>query len=329
MAALIFSGCTRKYSAPRGSSPISTEGFKGHTTIEKKMEWLDILMFQVKKSGRETELPGILKDIAVKAETTPFASYVNFLIADMYWNKKEKELAIFYMHKIPEKHYAILYNEQEIGYIIALRSISMDNKPQLKEKKCLFLLEHYKDMVDEDTILFELIGIYKEQFEIEKAISCMEKILVLSRVNRSLDKRIDLSRFREEVHFFYSDKKWLHKDLRTLMYNIKKAIQTKNSRILKSYMTDINFEILEPQRFNRRSISLRALAIHTKWHSNIIFAADLEDFSNENEAYWKTRNWNLPNMREWFFYFKRIHYPYDETIDGAWEWKAIYFGSIH
>ena len=90
---------------------------------------------------------------------------------------------------------------------------------------------------------------------------------------------------------------------------------------------DRGFRIKCFQRNSGINWTLNELQIQKRWTNRIIFADKSEEFSNDSEVYLKTTNWNFPNMRTWYLYFKRIDYPYDNNINRGWEWSGVYFGN--
>jgi len=55
------------------------------------------------------------------------------------------------------------------------------------------------------------------------------------------------------------------------------------------------------------------------------FSDKVDELSNEGEAYLRSTGWNY-RIPTWYFYFRRVEYPADPDVNGAWEWAGVYFG---
>jgi len=243
------------------------------------------------------------------------------------WNNDKKDESLYYMLEINEDAYSVKYNYQDIGYLIGLKIIKLDEHYDLKEKFYLFLLEKYKESVDIPVILFELSENYKKQFDIKNAVKVIEKLLKIAKPSELADNRIDLKALRDDVVFYYSSKKWIDKDIESHVKKIKYAIRKRNRQLLTTYVSKTNFRVGYFKEKAEKSKSYYDLAIHRWWNNSIYFESEVESFSTDSEIYLRSTYWTLPQMKEWYFYFKKVDYPYDSDIDGGWEWAGIYFGN--
>ena len=259
-------------------------------------------------------------------KTQKYSAYINFIISDLYYtNTNSKDLALYYMAKVDPVVYQESYNDQKIGYTIALRIINGEANFFLKERMYLLLLNDFDSLIDTTYTLNELSKLYKSNLEIKKAIKVMEKIVELTNINKNSEENINLSEIKRDIDF-YSKKSWINRDLGKLIENIKSAVIEQNSYKLYQFASKNNFQVVLSQNFKDHKWTYSDIGIQYRFSNRIIFSNKLEDFSNDKEAFLKTENWNFPLMTTWYFYFKKVHYPYDDKINGGWEWKGIYFG---
>ncbi|MCG8572276.1 MAG: hypothetical protein MJB14_19255 [Spirochaetes bacterium] len=297
--------------------------------LEEKIEWADEVYLLFMEADKKEELVQYFTEMAIHFKDDIFSSYLYFVVSDIYWGMEKKEISLYYITQVKEEIFPVKYDYQEIGFLISLRKIKFDHYQQLKLDNCHILITEYADLIDDVQVLNEMAALYKEQFDIKNAIATMEKILKITDNKKIKDHNINLAKIREEIQFYHSSKDWIYQDLQELINKIKSAIQRKNRKLLDSYVSDVDFQIKFFQTEMQFNWTYREIAVHLRWNNNIVFSRNLEEYSNENEAFLETKNWSLRQMRVWYFYFKRINYPYDEKIDGGWEWKGIYFGNYY
>lgn len=292
--------------------------YNENMTLDAKISWLGNAMKL--EQPIESFLP-----LATQTKDNAFRSCIYFFISDVYWQRNEMSYAVFYMNKIREEDYHVVFSGSPLGCAIGLRIIKLKEYPELRISMYKMLLEKFSDRVDELFLLYELSQLYKEQFDIQSAVQVMEQMVRISAKSRVKDDRIDMKQIQKEINFFYSKKDWIYKDLNKLINNIKYAIDIRSKKRLYSFIPD-DFAV----RFFDPTIQqwgVRELSIPSRWGRNIRFSPKFAEISTEDEVYLETTGWVFPQLTTWYFYFKRVDYPYDNTINGGWEWKGIYFGS--
>ncbi len=297
-------------------------------TTEQKINWsYDVIDF-FKQFKKNLELKILLGEYAEKEKDPLFKSYLYFLISDTYWKEEGKDVSFFYMKKIDPNHYDLTYNSQPIGYIIALRIISINVPFKDKEDMYNLLLKNYAGMIDVPYTAYELAKLYKKELEITKAINILQQIINFVNNSKNSEDSINISEIKKEIDFYYMKKNWIYDDLEELINNIKNAIITKNIYLLNSYISKKEFSCNIYNKVYNQQFNWYQLNIERFWNSNIVFSSKLEEISNEEEAFLKTTNWQFPQLKTWYFYFKRVNYPYDISINRGWEWAGIIFGDM-
>jgi hypothetical protein len=189
------------------------------------------------------------------------------------------------------------------------------------------LLTNYKDIIDIPYTLYELSQLYKKELDMSEAVKVMRDTLKNSAGNIYISEKVSIYDIQREINFFNYNKHWIYQDLETLIYNIKTAIEKRDKATLDIYRSRNDFFVELFQKESMINWSYRQLEIHNKWLSRINFSNKLEAFSNNDEAYLRTTNWAFIEVRTWYFYFKRVKYPYDTRINNGWEWAGIYLGN--
>jgi hypothetical protein len=323
---LIYSCSKNNFSSSEVSKENLLKEKQQIINTDKFLEWVDKSRKYFTK--QENQL-SFFKEV-LKTENNPTnISIINFIISDIYWTTDDtKTDSLIYMKKVKKEDFLIKYKNMPIGYTICLRIIGSNDDFVNKEKMYKILLNDFKDYIDLPYTLYEFSKFYKNNMDIKNSITCLEKIIEMSRKYKNIEENINLTEIQKEINFYYSKKLWIYKDIKELIRKIEIAVKEKNNESLLQYASKFDFNIILFQKNIKKHWSLKELAIEKRFNDNIIFADKLENISNSEEAYLKTENWDFPQMTTWYFYFKKIKYPYDNKIDGGWEWKGIYFGDL-
>ncbi len=265
--------------------------------------------------------------LQAEKEEEPYRSYLNFLISDIYWDMNEKSCALFYGAKISADAYNLQHDYTPIGLINAQRVIRSNITPYKDVEKYYEIMDTYfNDYIDIPIFKYDFAQFYKIYARMDKSVLLLEEIIRMSQTISSINDQLDLRQIRDEVYFYKLNKYWIYKDLERLIANIKDAIRIRDQEALGMYASRTGFVGKLWSKQTSYVSSFDEVGIDNKWLSNIIFEPKLEEFSNDTEAYIKSYNWTFTYLRTWYFYFKRVDYPYDYRINGGWEWKGIYFG---
>jgi hypothetical protein len=295
-------------------------------SLKALSEWCEEIRDLFISAGKSNELTRYLGIQAQLKTEKDLQAYLFFILSDIYWATGSRDVALLYMNMIPEGSYDIRYNYQPIGYYLSKRIISSNANAKTKIRMYIHLLDRYSDMIDIPYTLNELAQIYKSELDIQKTISSYQEIIRTAHLYPNINDSINLKEIKRELAFYKSRKRWIYKDLEVLINNIKYAIMKQDMKLLRRYVSDVDFFVQVSHKVHKKTWTLNQLQIYRRWNRRIVFSEKLEDYSNENEAYLKTSNWTFPNMKTWYFYFKRVEYPFDDRYDGGWEWKGIYFG---
>ena len=301
-------------------------------TTEEYISFIDEIKKIFLKENKNTLICQILGVLAENENEEIYKSINCFLLSDIYWEQGNKDISVFYMLKVNKNSYKLNYENSDIGYLIAKRVINYESNIRFKEKMYGLLFSDYLDKIDIGDTYLELSNYYKAIYEMDKAANAMSKALLYLPENDNNDEENIKENIKNELSFYKINKYWIYENLDTLIGRIKYAINEKDKKLLDQYVTPINFTIKLLQRNGLQNLSdqnwsYQELEIEKKkWSDRITFSNTLENFSNHDEAYLKTTNWDFPQISTWYLYFKRINYPFDNRINGCWEWSGIFFG---
>ena len=308
--------------------------YKSLPDTDSKIMWAEDVYSFYDEMKRPYQMRQILRQTAADiADTTDddttFRSYLYFLTANsLKSDSNAVNEATYFFQEVDPNDYNLTFDGQPIGYIICLYAIKTGD---IAAKKAAYniLLEKFKRLIDVPYTQYELALLYKNELEMDTAVSIMQKIISESPKYRNIPTNINYAALKDEISYYNMKKNWIYKDLDVLIKNIKYSIIRKDITSLKKYIPKTDFECIVAQKtLLVTNWTFQDLQITRRWHTNIVFSNELEPQSNENEAWLKTYNWGFPQLHTWYFHFRRINYPYDEKIDRGWEWQGIIFGDM-
>ena len=304
------------------------------TDTDSRIMWADDVYSFYDEMKTPDRMRQILRQTAADIidttnDDSTFRSYLYFLTANsLRSDSTATNEATYFFQKVDPNDYHLTFDGQPIGYIICLYIIKTGDIPA-KKAAYHILLENFKNLIDVPYTQYELALLYKNELEMDTAISIMQKIISESPKYRNVPTNINYALLKEEISYYNMKKNWIFKDLDVLIKSIKHSIIKKDLTSLKKYIPKTEFECIVAQKtLLAKNWTFNDLQIQRRWHTNIVFSNELEPQSNENEAWLKTYNWSFPQLHTWYFHFKRINYPYDEKIDRGWEWQGIIFGDM-
>jgi hypothetical protein len=295
-------------------------------SMEDFKKWLKDISDLFINETKSTYLPIFLGELSQLEKNEDFKNYLYFFISDLYWELGDKDVSVYYMLKVDKIYYSIDFKEGPVGYFIARRIISCNVSNEVKIKMYEVLLNNYKDKCDIAVVLYEMSNIYKKMSDIKKAINVMNLLIEYSNKNDNTNPEININSIKNEIYFYNLKKDWVYRDIKILINNVKDAIQKKDYYRLSTYASKTNFYGKIFQK-TQQTLTYNQIEIYKRWNRGIIFEENPSGFSSANEVFIKSDNWDFLNMNTWYFYFKKIDYPYDIDINGSWEWAGIFFGS--
>lgn len=267
----------------------------------------------------------------------PYNSYYLLLLSSAYIKNEKNDFAKQYLHRIIKNYPDLDINGLSTHYSALTTLAKISTNPVNRVTYYKTLIKDHKEKVETRKMfsggigeLYYYLGKAYEDSEMwNESIKAFEEFLTYddAAIPQEPEAKAIIAR---KIGFHYSNKKWIVNDLDILVKRIKYAIYKKNPTLLDRYRAH-DFFIINWKSKNSDSETSFPMKSSVLTNMNIRAYRDLDEMSNENEAYlavegnrWRSIMW--ATYPKWYFYFKRVNYPMDPNIHGGWEWAGIYLG---
>jgi len=253
----------------------------------------------------------------------PYGAYYLMALAEGARQAGSEELALDYLRRLL-KNYPDLEIRGRSLHLIAMGQIAAKtDDPREAIAMRRDMQRRFPDRIDPGRNLYALASEYRKIGMWTEMYAAWEEFLdypdtVIPGVP---DAR---TRVMAGLAFHNSDKSWTMESLDDLVNTVKYAIRTQDVRLLNRYQAE-NFFLMNWSQETSDSFTHIPMTLGSFLKSSIRYRQDLEEFSNDREAYLWTAGWTW-KIPTWYLYFRRIDYPADPEINGRWEWAGIYFG---
>ncbi len=282
---------------------------------------LQILSILQNNNKTEYIVPFLLEHIQQNPDN-PFHSYYIYLIARNYAEQGQKELACVYARR------AIASNINVEGISIQQESFTLlsqlSTRPWEQTSALLAKNQHPASTdAQQANNLYTIAQHYNDMGHWSEMYQAYLEYL-------SLETNYESYRYKQVLHWvsrYNSDRSWTFNSLDTLVANIRSALAQKDtSRLLRYRAKDSFFTMSWNQELFDENSSIRTFNITPFLRrSTVQYSSRLDSASNAKEAYLRTWGWSY-RIPTWYFYFKRVDFPADNSVHGNWEWAGIFFG---
>lgn len=266
----------------------------------------------------------------------PFNARYLYEVAENYRQAGANSFAVHYYERILKGQPDILINSESVHYLCLSYLIKLDDNPGTRLGWFQELLARFPDAVANAETYYYLGKTLENLGQWEQAVDAYGTFLHYPEASVKGDPKA-FSRAENLVNFYHADKKWISQDFDTLLARLKTAISTGNIELLETLRAKVNFvarswndrdspletsDAFDIWPFLRSNVRISM----TPWGSSMIeFDKSLATDSSETEALIRTKGWNY-RIPTWYFYFRKIDFPPDPEVNGAWEWAGVYFG---
>jgi tetratricopeptide (TPR) repeat protein len=234
-------------------------------------------------------------------------------------------MAVHYYERILKNYPDLLVSGTTVHYQCLQKLLSLAEDPDVRIDHYKELISRFSEYVDAGATYFYLAEAYEQAGEWEQAIRAYQKFLKYPETEITGFPRAHV-KVREKVEFYFSDKKWTVENLDQLVAEIKRSIQTRNTRRLLGYKAKVNFFTMSWAQADANEIISMAFDIGAFLQSSRVLTDDTLDIdSNAGEAFLRTTRWSY-RIPTWYLYFRKVEFLPDPEINGRWEWAGIYFG---
>lgn len=296
---------------------------------------LDQITQQLRSQGEISRINLLLTTYAAQNPNDPFVAHYLFVVAENYRAADALPLARAYYRRILKTCPDLVEKGESIHYQCLMRLIPLET--DLAAKRAVFdelnVRFRYK-MTSAD--LFYTWGRASEALgHWDAAQAAYNTFLKFPDPSVPGEPKAS-ARVHSLVDLSLTDRSWIRQDLSELMSQVERAILSNDTTTMESLRAKVGFFAVSwdnndvtdtlSEAFDIRQF-LRELVqqAHYNGGTEVRFADKLDDSSNESEAYLRSTGWNY-RIPTWYFYFRRVEYPADPDLNGAWEWAGLFFG---
>ncbi|MCF0242187.1 MAG: tetratricopeptide repeat protein [Treponema sp.] len=258
-----------------------------------------------------------------------YNSYWLLMTAYSYLSLNAEPVAEYYFDRILRQYGDLLVKGKSIHFICLQNLIQISKTPKNRIKYFNELINRFPNDINKTELYMRLASEYEKDSQWDMALRTCQ--LFISQPDAST---IQISgepdaykNARHLIDFNSSSKDWTFETLSELETAVKKAIRNYDWRSLDKYRSQVNFFSMSWRGDETAANSQTEFSMHNYMLGNRIrYADELDESSNENEAYLRTSGWNT-YINVWYLYFRKVNFPLDPDINGNWEWAGIYFGN--
>ncbi len=271
---------------------------------------------KLRAQGEISRINLFLTGYAASNPTDPFLAHYLFVVAENYREQGATAFAVRYYQRILAntsdiQEGGLSVHEQCLFHLVQLETSASRRREHFEALRARF---EYKMVTPQ---LFYSWGRTAEALGLwDDALEAYYRFLQFPDPTVPGDPKAS-QRIRSLVDFSKTNRAWVRQDLTELVELVKKAVVNSNT----SLITDSLAETFDIGQF------LRELVLQANYGggSEVKFSAELDELSNDQEAYLRSTGWNY-RIPTWYFYFRRVEYPADPESNGAWEWAGVFFG---
>ena len=278
-----------------------------------------------RKLGEYDWITYMLGSILERNPGDPYGAYYLMAMAEGARDTNAQKLALDYLRRLLADYPDLIIRDRSI-HLMALNQLAdATSDPREAIDARIEMQRRFADRIDQGRNSYALAEDYREIGDWDAMYASLAEFL---KYDKTVVPGIPdaLWRARSSIEFHDSTKDWTMENLDDLVNTIKYAIRTNNGTLLNKYKSKKNFFFMNwSQDISDRFSRMYDVDVRAWLKPSIRYGTELEDFSNENEAYLWTSGWSW-KIRTWYLYFRRVEYPADPEINGQWEWAGIYIG---
>ena len=270
-----------------------------------------------------------LNDWVEKNPDDKYNSYWLLMTAYSYLSMNAEPVAEYYFDRILRQYSDLLVKGQSIHFISLQNLIQISQTPKNRIKYFNELINRFPNDVNTTELYMRLAMEYEKDSQWDLALKACEQFLSQPDAT-TIQIPGEPDAFKDARHlidFNNSSKDWTFETLDELEAAVKKAIRNYDWRSLDKLRAKVNFFSMSWKQDETDANSQGEFSMHDFMRGNRIrFEDELDESSNEREAYLRTWGWSQ-YVNVWYLYFRKVNFPLDPDINGNWEWAGIYIGN--
>ena len=257
-----------------------------------------------------------------------YDSYWLLMVAQAYLEQEAEPIAEYYFERILKNYPDLLVQGKSIHLSCLQQLIKITRTPANRIAYYNELVSRFPSDVNATEMYVRLAQEYEKEGEWNQVLRSYAQFLEQPDASTIQIAGIPdaYTTARQMVDFAKSPKDWTFESLDALETAVKNAINNYDARTLDRYRSKVNFFAMSWRANESDANALEYFSMRNFMRGNRIrYDAKLDDSSNSNEAYLKTRGWSQ-YINVWYLYFRKVNFPVDPDIHGRWEWAGIYYG---
>jgi tetratricopeptide (TPR) repeat protein len=290
---------------------------------------------QLRAQGETGRINLLLTTYAAQNPTDPFGAHYLFEVAENYRVAGALPLARAYYRRILRNYPDLVEKGESIHYQCLVRLIPLESEPSAKRAVFEELNARFRYKMTTPDLFYAWGRASEALGRWDDAQASYNAFLKFSDPTVAGEPKA-ASRVHSLVDLSLTDRAWIRQDLTELMGQVEKSILNNDTSTMESLRAKVGFFAVSwdnndvtdtlSEAFDIRQF-LRELVRQANYGSgtDVHFADKLDESSNESEAYLRSTGWNY-RIPTWYFYFRRVEYPAEPDLNGAWEWAGLFFG---
>jgi tetratricopeptide (TPR) repeat protein len=290
---------------------------------------------QLRAQGEIARINLLLTTYTAQNPTDPFGAHYLFEVAENYRTSGALPLARTYYRRILKQYPDLVEKGESIHYQCLVNLLPLETDPSAKVAVFEELAARFRYKMTTPDLFYSWGRASEALGRWDDVQTAYASFLRFPDPTVPGDPKA-ANRVHALVDLAQTDRAWIHQDLGELIDQVEKAVIANNTGFLETLRAKVGFFSMSwdnndvtdtlSEAFDIRQF-LRELVqqAHYGGGSEVQFADKLDEISNDSEAYLRSTGWNY-RIPTWYFYFRRVDYPADPEINGAWEWAGLYFG---
>lgn len=290
---------------------------------------------KLRAQGEISRINLLLTTYVAQNPTDPYGAHYLYEVAENYRKAGAFPLARTYYRRILKSLPDLVENGESMHYLCLVNLIPLETDPSAKRTVYEELNARFRYKMTSPELFYDWGRASESLGHWEEAQTIYYSFLKFPDPTVPGEPKA-ASRVHSLVDLAQTDRSWIRQDLGELMGLLKRSILNNDTITMESLRAKVGFFAVSwdnndvtdtlSEAFDVR-LFLRELVRQANYGGSgeVRFSETIDELSNEGEAYLRSTGWNY-RIPTWYFYFRRVEYPADPEINGAWEWAGVFFG---
>jgi len=292
---------------------------------------------RLRTQGEIPRINLLLTTYAAQNPTDPFGAHYLYEVAENYRTAGALPLARTYYRRILKTMPDLVEKGESIHYQCLMNLIPLETDPSARRAVFEELNARFRYKMTTPDLFYAWGRATEALGQWDEAQAAYSSFLKFPDPTVPGEPKA-ANRVHALVELAQTDRSWIRQDLPELMGQLKRSILNNDTTSMETLRAKIGFfavswdnnEITDTsysqEVFDIR-LFLRDLVRQANYGGGgeVHFSDTVDELSNEGEAYLRSTGWNY-RIPTWYFYFRRVEYPADPDVNGAWEWAGVFFG---